>query len=61
MIDKTKKKAKIVTKSLNKKYGCIVYLSTFEFTPLGLFEPCSCSEFIVSLYLIYITYPDAYV
>lgn len=43
MIDKTKKKANIVTKSLNIKYGWNAYLSTFELTPLGLFDPCSCT------------------
>ena len=42
MIDNTKKKKNIVTKSLNVKYGCIEYLSPLEAIPFGLFDPCVC-------------------
>ena len=38
----TKKKKKIVTRSLNVKYGCIEILSPLALIPLGLLEPCVC-------------------
>jgi hypothetical protein len=39
----TKKNKKIVTRSLNRKYGCIGILSEFESRPNGLLLPCVCS------------------
>lgn len=42
-IARTRRKRKIVTRSLKIKLGAIGSLSAFPVTPRGLFEPCSCS------------------
>ena len=42
-IARTRRKRKMVTRSLKIKLGAIGSLSAFPVTPRGLFEPCSCS------------------
>ena len=49
MIDSARKKARIVTRSLKMKYGCIASLSAFELIPRGLLLPLVCSVIMCTI------------